>query len=73
MKEWQKLSLVANENGVYREATVIEEVDSRYKNLALLKSGVRFLYKGWSKSNLINALTMKGIGFFISINAIKYS
>ena len=46
MKEGQKINLAANENGVYREATVIEEVDSRYKNLALLKSRIKFVYKG---------------------------
>ena len=75
MKEGQKLSLVANENGVYRDATVIEGVDSRYKGLALPKSRVRLLYKGWSKSNLINALTMKGIALFYynkhDLNTIK--
>ena len=49
MKEGQKLSLVANENGVYRETTVIEEVDSRYKSLAILKSKIKFVYKGWGK------------------------
>ena len=67
MKERQKLSSAASESSIYKVTAIIEELDSIYKGLALLKSRIKPLFKGLSKSNLINYLrTMKDLVLFYS-------